>query len=436
MSRPVRRRAAAPALMALAAATTAALLLAGPAATTATATPTPSPRASTTRPAGPTLPVPRATVDPDLAVGGPRLAAMGVITDLPPGVPAPPVMNDVAWLVADMDTGEVLAAKAPHARLLPASTLKTLTAALLLPTIDRTRTYTADDSDAGVDGTRIGLVPGLTYTGEQLFEALLMGSANDAAHLLARVNGGVPQTLAQMNALAARLGALDTVARDPSGLDAPGQSSSAYDLALIGRYAMENPQFRRLVTTRQVAFPGRWTVDPKTTKKTRATYQLANHNTLLHNYPGTIGVKNGWTSKAERTFIAAATRGGRTYLVTEMYGLDTQQWRPTAALLDWAFAHGRSVRPVGRLVRPGEPLPTRATAAPTTAPGVPESPGGAAGGAAALATAGRAQPGAASAHATVVPRWQAAVAGGAGLAGAALLVVLLARRRRRYTSRH
>lgn len=394
---------------------------------------------------GPTLPVPTETLDPATTVGGPALAAMGVITNRPAGVPAPPKVTAVSYVIADLTTGEILAAKAPHARLLPASTTKALTAAYLLPTVDRTASYTATRADAAAGGTRIGLVPGLTYTGQQLFQALLMGSANDAAYMLARIAGGREATLAGENALARRLGAYDTTILDPSGLDAPGQTSSAYDLALIGRYAMADRTFRGLVATRHVLFPGAL-VSAKATAGTRSTpggspttmrsqsgprltYSLDNHNGLLYNYPGTVGVKNGWTDGAQRTFIAAATRNGHTYLVTLMHGIDYSQWRPTASLLDWAFAHGTQVTPVGRLVAPDEVSPTVSATSSSSPPA--DTPSAAAAGALAVgALAG-------VSSRSAVP--SVALAGGGGLAVVAVLAVWLVRRRRRtrrYPRRH
>ncbi|WP_270886351.1 D-alanyl-D-alanine carboxypeptidase family protein [Pedococcus sp. 5OH_020] len=382
----------------------------------AATTPRPLPTAST-----PTLPTPTGWVDPDAAVGGPRLASMGLVTDLPAGVPAPPTLRDVAWLLADLDTGAVVAAKAPHARLLPASTLKTLTALTLLPRVQPTRMITATAEDANADGTRVGMVPGLTYTGRQLFEGLLMSSGNDAAYALAAAGGGRQATLAAMNEEAAYLGAHDTVAKDPAGLDMPGQTSSAYDLALIGRAALGLKDFRSYVTTKQVDFPG--AVNPKT--KRRATYRITNHNRLLFNYPGTIGIKNGYTEAAKRTFISAVTREGRTYLLSEMYGLDAS-WRPQAAMYDWAFRYAGRARPVGTLVKPGQ-----ATSAPSPA----ES---------AVATPGLATPGMATPWSTPRPRPAAAALpadgrrtaglaswpGMAALAATALLLLLLAARAR------
>ncbi|GAA4725751.1 hypothetical protein GCM10025782_24930 [Pedococcus ginsenosidimutans] len=319
------------------------------------------------------LPVPRDTVRPELAIGGPRLASTGLVTDLPPGVPRPPALRDVSWLLADLDTGQVIAAKAPHARLRPASTLKTLTALTLIPRVSPDRVVVATQADANADGTRVGIVPGLGYTGRQLFQALLMSSGNDAAYALAAAAGGRKATVDAMNAEAAQLGAHDTVAVDPSGLDAPGQTSSAYDLALIGRAALQLQDFRQYVTTKQAPFPGRR--DPRTHK--RYSYVINNHNKLLYNYPGTIGVKNGYTVAAHRTYISAVTRGGKTYLLTEMYGLDSS-WRPQAAMYDWAFRYGAKARPVGTLVAPGT-----VTTPPTSTPspgarigaGAPAAPG-------------------------------------------------------------
>ena len=386
-------------------------------------------QAWTPKPKTTPLPVPRDTVRPELAIGGPRLASTGVVTDLPPGVPAPPALRDVAWVLADLDTGQVIAAKAPHARLRPASTLKTLTALTLIPRVSPDRVVVATSDDANADGTRVGIVPGLGYTGRQLFQALLMSSGNDAAYALAAAAGGRKATVDAMNAEADQLGAHDTVAVDPSGLDAPGQTSSAYDLALIGRAALQLQDFRQYVTTKQAPFPGRR--DPRTHK--RASYVINNHNKLLYNYAGTIGVKNGYTQAAHRTYISAVTRGGKTYLLTEMYGLDSS-WRPQAAMYDWAFRYGAKARPVGTLVAPGTvttpptPAPSPATRAGSGGPaGLEASPSPATAAAAALPGIG------------LAPREQAPWLGFGVLAAIAALLVVLGSRAttaRRRAARH
>lgn len=323
--------------------TTTALAAATLLAPTAYATPTPTPTPS------PSLPRITQTVEPERSVGGPRLAQMNaVILDAPRGVPAPPDIPDVAWVIADADTGEVLAAKNPHAHLLPASTLKALLAVHLLPVLDPKATFRATAAEASAQGTRVGMVPGQSYTAGQLFHALIMSSGNDAAYGLAALNGGMDKTVAELGDLAAELGAHDTVIKDPSGLDAPGQHSSAYDLALFGRAAITNEEYVRIATTKTIDFPA-----VARASRSRSSYVIGNHNRLVWNYDGAIGVKNGYTKAAHRTFIGAATRGGRTYLVTEMYGTGSS-WRPAASLLDWAFAHGDKVTAVGRLVDRGE----------------------------------------------------------------------------------
>lgn len=281
-------------------------------------------------------------------VGGPQLARTGVIVNLGPGVPAPPAMAGAAFLVADMDTGAILAARAPHRRSLPASTLKALTALTLIPRLEAHAKVVVQPEDVRVEGSRIGILAGTAYTVHSLFQGLLMASGNDAAYALARANDSVAVTLDEMNATASELGAFDTVAKDPSGLDKPGQTSSAYDLALIGRAAMKLPDFRGYVSTKRASFPG----GRSSAGKMLPGFTINSHHRLLYNYEGAIGIKNGYTIAAKQTFIGAATRGGKTYIVTEMAS-PNGSWRPTAAMLDWAFAHGSSLAPVGELVEPG-----------------------------------------------------------------------------------
>jgi len=281
-------------------------------------------------------------------IGGVQLAQPGVIVNLEPGVPTPPAIPGASFLIADLDTGQILAARAPHTPRLPASTLKALTALTLIPRLDTSATIMVEPQDVRVEGSRIGILAGTAYSVPTLFRGLLMASGNDAAYALARANQGAAVTLSEMNATAEDLGAFDTVAKDPSGLDMPGQTSSAYDLALIGRAAMKLPDFRGYVSTKSATVPGGRSSDGKTVP----AFRINNHNRLLYNYQGAIGVKNGYTIAARQTFIAAATRAGKTYIVTEMSS-PNGSWRPTAALLDWAFAHGTQVTPIGELVEPG-----------------------------------------------------------------------------------
>jgi serine-type D-Ala-D-Ala carboxypeptidase (penicillin-binding protein 5/6) len=290
---------------------------------------------------------PLAQAAPGAPVGGPQLARGGVIVNLVPGVPAPPTMPGASFLIADMDTGQILAARAPHAPHRPASTLKTLTALTLIPRLDPNQMIMVKPQDVRAEGSRVGILAGTAYSTRTLLQGLLLASGNDAAYALARANQSVAVTLAEMNETAAKLGAFDTLAKDPSGLDQPGEVSSAYDLALIGRAAMKLPSFRSYVSTRTASVPG----GRSTAGKMLPGFTINNHNRLLYNYDGAIGIKNGYTIAAQQTFIAAATRGGKTYIVTELAS-PNGSWRPTAALLDWAFAHGSRLTPIGELVEP------------------------------------------------------------------------------------
>jgi D-alanyl-D-alanine carboxypeptidase (penicillin-binding protein 5/6) len=371
------------------------VVLAGPAAATTPtgpATPAPPPTGPPTPPpcanavqvvtgtvtsAATPLPVPVSTV------GGARLSAQGVQVATPPGTPAPPVLPAAGWLVADLTSGAVLASCNAHVPFMPASTLKVLTALALRPKIDLTSTYVALPADAAIDGTKVGLSPGSTYTGDDLFHGLLMSSGNDAANALADLAGGATTASALMTAEARRLGAFDTVAVNTSGLDAPGQVSSVYDLALLGRAALAQPYLAKVMATRTYPFPGKGVGSgPK-----RKRYQIQNHNRLLGSYPGATGVKNGYTVAAGGSFVGSATRGGRGYLVTVLRA-DGRTSDMARSLLDWAFTAGAGAGPVGRLVTaqdvatglavdPGVPPTATPSLTPlptTTGPVVPTSP--------------------------------------------------------------
>lgn len=290
---------------------------------------------------------------PDSPVGGPRMGECGLV--LPAGAPDPPTgINAMSWLIADVDSGEVLAAKDPHARHRPASTLKLFTALLTVDQLPADRVVTATQADANQDGSRVGLGPGGHYTVRQLLTGLLLVSGNDAAHALADQLGGVSATVTQMNQLAANLGALDTRAATPSGLDGPGMSASAYDLALAFRQVLSRPLLVELLGTRQADFPG---------FGNRPGFVVSNDNKLLRTYPGALGGKTGFTDDARHTQLDAAQRGGRRLMVVLMRG----EQRPVsmseqaARLLTYGFALPTG-KPVGRLVNGAQAPEVTATA--------------------------------------------------------------------------
>ena len=303
-------------------------------------------------------------------VGGPALAAPGIVVHrTSKSTPLPAVQAD-SWLLADLTTGEVLAAKGAHHRALPASMLKTLTAVTLMPVLDPSTIVTATDAQARADGGHVGIVPGATYSVWDLWHGLLLPSANDAAAALADANGGMAVTVAQMQAKAAYLHADDTTVRNNSGLDNPAQLSSAYDMALFARAAMQIADFRTVTQSISYDFPGR----PVKPGETRHTYKIYSQNRLLlHGYRGTVGGKTGFTSLAHRTFWGAATRGGHTLLVT-LFQIKDPTEKAARALLDWGFANVDAVVPVGTLVEPG--VAVSPSASPTPAASEPATSGG------------------------------------------------------------
>lgn len=319
-------------------------------------TPAPAPASTPPSPATPGATAPP-TPAPTSTIGGEGLLRPGVLHSLPAGVPKPPELKAAAYVVADLDDGRVILAKNAHLQGRPASTLKTLTALTVAPHLPPTKVVLGAPADAAKDGTKVGILPGQEYTVKQLLQGLLLNSGNDAAEALARANGGVPTTARQMTERAHAMGALDTYAKNPSGLDATGQLTSAYDLALIGRAAVNDPIVAPYLTTKTATFPGARTAG-KGSK--RATFQIGNHNRLLWNYDGMIGVKNGFTKAAGQTYIGAARRGDHAYVITYLGGTGVG-WRDAAAVLDWAFANGPKARPVGQLVDAASFDPARTT---------------------------------------------------------------------------
>ena len=282
------------------------------------------------------------------AIGGTQLARHGVLVNYPPGkVPRLPQVNASAWVIADAGTGQVLAARDPHGRYRPASTLKVLTAISLIPVLNPDATVVASKQATTVSPNIVGLLAGHAYKVSDLFTALLTISANDAAMALAQAAGSLSQGMADINAEARRLQADDTVAVTPNGLDAPGQHTSAYDLALFARQGLRMPAFLKYDQTTG----GLFRISQK------KSVGLWNQNSLLATYPGAIGGKIGWTSAAGATYVGMARRHGVTLIVTLLHCPALTEINAGKSLLNWGFAVDGTVRPVGTLVsaRPQPP---------------------------------------------------------------------------------
>ena len=277
-----------------------------------------------------------------VTVGGEGLDTRGtVVTDGAP--PLPPEVVAPGWLVADAGSGAVLAARDPHGRFHPASTLKALTLLTLLPLLDPADVVEGTVEDEAVEGSRVGMVAGGRYPVELLFQALVMQSGNDAANALARAAGGTDVTVRAMNEVAVAIGAHDTVVGTPSGLDVAGQSSSPYDLVLVFRRLVEDPRAVELLRTPLAEMPAVEGRSPG--------YQIQNQNPLAGT-PGNLGGKTGFTDAARHTYVTAAERDGRRLVVSVM-GTERTPLRAAdqaALLLDWGYTV-----PARRGDHPGHP---------------------------------------------------------------------------------
>lgn len=256
------------------------------------------------------------------AVAAPTAAAEPVAQ--PSGAVTPPDGPAQAWLVADLDSGRILASRDPYGQHAPASTIKPLLAMVVLDHLRPDNFARANQSHTEVECSCVGLKPGEAYTTRQLLSALLMVSGNDAANMLADMLGGQRVAVAAMNRKAAAVGARSTRAASPSGLDGPGWESTTtpHDLAVIYRAALAYPLIAAIMQARSAQFPGK---------------TITNQNQLLARYPGTIAGKTGFTNLARHTFVAAAQRGNRRLIVVEMYG-QGDLYGQAMGLFDWGFA--------------------------------------------------------------------------------------------------
>lgn len=223
-------------------------------------------------------------------------------------------------LLFDVRTGRVLWSRGAARRQPMASLAKMMTA---LVVVDRARTderVLITRQAIAQDGSKVGLLPpGRRVRLETLLYGLLLPSGNDAAVALAQhVSGSVPRFVAEMNAQARRLGLTCSRFSSPSGLQDRGNHSCVRDLAVLAREVLARPRLARIVATTQVGLPALVPRRVKRGKRKRTVWKpgrlwLSNHNPLLRaGYPGTTGVKTGYTDAAGRCMVATVRRGGRT----------------------------------------------------------------------------------------------------------------------------
>ncbi|MDQ1745476.1 MAG: hypothetical protein QOE23_3815 [Pseudonocardiales bacterium] len=343
-------------------------LLSAPADAVPTSPAAPKPTSAAISPSAPDPHPPAGGWAPDgLVPGGAHLASRGLVA--PPGAPKLPAgIRAHGWILVDLDSGAVLAARDPHGRYQPASILKVLTALCVVADLPGRRVVTVSPTAATAEGSAVGLLAGARYSVDQLFAALLLVSANDAALALAEADGGIARTVSRMNAEAARLGAYDTVVQTPSGLDGWQQLTSAYDMALVLRAFVDQPRLVAYDRLPSAGFP------PRASRYGHVgPYQFDNQSqNFLSAVPGALVVKSGYTDAARHTYLAAAERHGRRLGVVLLRDerVPVDQYRQAAALLDWGYALPATVQPVGTLAGPvsaDRPAAAATSAAPAAA---------------------------------------------------------------------
>jgi len=252
--------------------------------------------------------------------------------ELPPAVKpvgdgAPNIVAQSAAVI-DSYTGEFLFTKNENALEYPASSTKILTALLVIEAGDLDKPVTVELPDTKVEPSNLELKPGEQYARRQLVYGLLLKSANDVAMALARDNAGSVEAFAEkMNRRAEELGATNSHFANPHGLHEPDHYTTAHDLALIARAAMEQPFFRQVVSTIYYTWKS-----PKGT-----VYQLRNHNRLLRHFVGCNGLKTGYTRAAQQVLVSSALRDGHEVISVVLHTDKPGIWEDSKALLTYGL---------------------------------------------------------------------------------------------------
>ena len=239
-----------------------------------------------------------------------------------------PVVVAESAAVIDSFTGEFLFLKNENAIQYPASSTKILTALLVIEAGDLDKLVTVDISDTKVEPTKLDLKPGEQYTRRQLIYGLMLKSANDVAMALARDNAGsIEAFAAKMTRRAAELGATSSHFANPNGLHDPSHYTTAHDLALIARAAMEQPFFRQVVGTIYYTWKS-----PK-----GVVEQLRNHNRLLRHFAGCNGLKTGYTRAAQQVLVSSALIEGHEVISVVLHTDKPGIWEDSKALLTYGL---------------------------------------------------------------------------------------------------
>lgn len=233
-----------------------------------------------------------------------------------------------AAVVINGDTGEILFSRNANDRLPMASTTKIMTALLLCEIADLSKTIVTTKEMVTVEGSSMGLQVGDTVSYRDLLYGMMLASGNDAANTTAiALSGSVPEFVKLMNKKALELGLKDTHFETPSGLDGIEHYTTAYELALITKYALQNEDFAKAVKAESATL----CYGNPPYKRT-----LTNHNKLLKAYDDVIGVKTGFTKKSGRCLVSASKKDGKFVIAVTLN--DPNDWADHRALLDLGLA--------------------------------------------------------------------------------------------------
>lgn len=238
-------------------------------------------------------------------------------------------LTAAAAVLMDYTTGEILFQKNANQRRAPASTTKIMTAILAIERGTPTKIITASARASKADGSSIWLAPGERHTLKDLLYGILLSSGNDASIAVAEdLAGSESKFAALMNAKAREIGAENTHFVNCNGLPEKEHYSTAYDLALIARYALRYPLFEEIVRTRKkiIAWPGH--------KWDRIMY---NHNKLLWRYKHADGIKTGYTLQAGKCLVSSATKDGHRLIAVVLKSRDT--YGDSERLFNYGFDH-------------------------------------------------------------------------------------------------
>jgi D-alanyl-D-alanine carboxypeptidase (penicillin-binding protein 5/6) len=261
------------------------------------------------------------------AIGAPSKAGEAPSAEKLDGEKEPIVFAESAAVI-DSFTGEFLFLKNENDIQYPASSTKILTALLVIEAGNLDQPVTVDLSDTKVEPTKLDLQPGEQYTRRQLIYGLMLKSANDVAMALARDNAGSIEAFAEkMDRRAAELGATNSHFANPNGLHDPSHYTTAHDLALIARAAMQQPFFRQVVGTIYYTWKS-----PK-----GVVYQLRNHNRLLRHFAGCNGLKTGYTRAAQQVLVSSALREGHEVISVVLHTNKPGIWDDSKALLTYGL---------------------------------------------------------------------------------------------------